>query len=199
VSSLQQPPARRLLSRECAENIFIDVERARAAQLLSSTLAPAHWSSMRSHSTALLSPLLQACDLDKRFGASSAAAAPPASISSLSAAASPGLFSAASHTSRCSDDDVFLRCLRLHFSPLLSRCHPTSPPHSPTKSRVTGLSESTASSSPPLCRLSWSTRTQFCYFPLIRAALSHTRSSIPVQLSRHYRLHPCAASSAAAI
>jgi hypothetical protein len=34
VSSLQQPPARRLLSRECAENIFIDVERARAAQLL---------------------------------------------------------------------------------------------------------------------------------------------------------------------
>jgi hypothetical protein len=74
---------------------------------------------MRSHSIALLSPLLQACDLDKRFGASSAAAAPPASISSLSAAASPGLFSAASHTSRCSDDDVFFAL----FAPSLDRNH----------------------------------------------------------------------------
>jgi hypothetical protein len=115
VTSLAQSPARRLLSRECAENIFIDVERARATQLLSSPLAPAHWSAMRSHSSALLSPLLLACDLDKRFG-SSFASLPSASIASLSSFAELGSGSGAKglSASRCSDDDMFLRFLRLH-------------------------------------------------------------------------------------
>jgi hypothetical protein len=122
VTSLAQSPARRLLSRECAENIFIDVERARATQLLSSPLAPANWSAMRSHSSTLLSPLLQACDLDKRFG-SSFASLPPASITSLSAFAETGTGSGAKalSASRCSDDDMFLRFLRLHTSAIVAQ------------------------------------------------------------------------------
>jgi hypothetical protein len=120
LTSLAQSPARRLLSRECAENIFIDVERARATQLLSSPLAPAHWSAMRSHSSALLAPLLQASDLDKRFG-NSFVSLPPASIESLSVFAEPGSGAKRLSASRCSDDDMFLRFLRLHTNAIATQ------------------------------------------------------------------------------
>lgn len=95
VRSMLQSPARRLLSPQCADIIFTDVEQSRAAQLLSAPLAPAHWSVIGSQSSFLLSPLLKASHSDGRDMGSS--------------------------TTLCSNDDMFLRFLRIHTNAISTR------------------------------------------------------------------------------